>query len=488
MRLDIRLKKPVNAIISSEEFEKKRVILEGLSLSGCFLKNKIPSKKDIIEILIPYKDTELRIPAKKIREDDKGTALEFLITEKEIFLKLWKFICSNLYSTSWETCPYCNSLLDNDVVCPNCHFSLEIFNSEYVFNHFKQTFLYRLKNLSNQIKIDDLIEFYINFNKSLLSKGNYDENVEFVGTCEKMLKIFSLIRKVAPLDIPVLILGESGTGKELVAKAIYEKSSRKGRPFIVINCASIPENLLEAELFGYEKGAFTGAYNVKNGKVELANGGILFLDEIGELPLSLQAKILRFLEDGIVERIGSEKSKKVDVRVIAATNRDLENEVKKGNFRADLYYRLSVFTIELPSLKDRGNDKIVLANYFLKRFAKEYNINFKQFSEDAKKAIMEYDWPGNVRELINKIRRALVLSESTEITSKDLGIDELTEPMINFSQENKKYRRRSYIDKNKLIKTLENYNFNISKTAKALNVSRPTIYNLIKYYEINIPK
>jgi len=490
MRLDIRLKKPVKAFIFLKESKKKKkTILEGLSLRGALLKlpkDEIFSKKDIkdfIEILIPYQSIELKIFAKKIREYKDGIALEFLITERETFLKLWKFICDNLYPVSWEVCPYCNSPLTNNKICPNCKFSLEIFNPEYVFNHFKQTFLYRVKHLINHIEINDLINLYINLNKSILPKGTYSEDIEFVGTCKEILKVFSLIRKVAPLNIPVLILGESGTGKELVARAIHERSLRKDKPFIIINCAAIPETLLEAEFFGYEKGAFTGAHTSKRGKVELADGGTLFLDEIGELPLSLQAKILRFLEDGTVERIGSEKPKKVDVRVIAATNRDLETEVKNGNFREDLYYRLSGFIIKLPPLRERGNDKIILANYFLKKFSKDYGMASKQFSEEAKKAIMEYHWPGNVRELINKIRQALVLSEKEEITPKDLGLD----PVLNLKPSkmtSQKSGRKNLIDKNLLLETLQKYNFNISKTAKALNVSRPTIYNLIKRYNI----
>ncbi|MBO8144411.1 MAG: sigma-54-dependent Fis family transcriptional regulator [Thermodesulfobacterium sp.] len=488
MRLDIRLKNPIKAFIPLKESgKKKKIILEGLSLRGALL--KLPkdenfSKKDIVEILIPYQGIELKILAKKIRKSKDGIALEFLIIERETLLKLWKFICNNLYPVSWEVCPYCNSPINHNKICPNCKFSLEIFNPEYVFNHFKRTFLYRVKYLINQVKIDDLINLYLNLNKLLLPKKYYNENIEFVGTCKEMLKVFSLIRKVAPLNIPVLILGKSGTGKELVAQAIYEKSLRKDKPFIVINCAAIPETLLEAELFGYEKGAFTGAHTSKKGKVELANGGVLFLDEIGELPLSLQAKILRFLEDGTVERIGSEKSKKVDVRVIAATNRDLEEEVKNGNFRADLYYRLSVFTIKLPPLKERGNDKIILANYFLKKFGKEYGITSKQFSEDAKKAIMEYHWPGNVRELINKIRRALVLSENEKISPKDLGLDITLNP--EFMETNTKKYKKIFIDRSKLLETLERCSFNISKTAKILNISRPTVYNLIKKYKINL--
>ncbi len=485
MRLDIRLKKSIKGFLSKKSGKKKKVILEGVSLRGCLLRDKISSQTDIVEITIPYNNIEINLYAKKIRENKDGTALEFIITERATFLKLWDFIYSNLYPAYWEICPHCSSPLENDIVCSNCRFSLEIFNPDYVYKHFKQTFMYRIKHLMDQLKIDDLINLYTNFNKSILSKKLYNVDIEFVGTCEEMLKVFSLIRKVAPLNISVLILGESGTGKELVAKAIHERSLRKDKPFIIVNCAAIPETLLEAELFGYEKGAFTGATTSKKGKVELANGGTLFLDEIGELPLSLQAKLLRFLEDGTVERIGSEKTKKVDVRIIAATNRDLEIEIKKKNFREDLYYRLSVFTIKLPPLRERGNDKIILANYFLKKFSKEYGITSKQFSESAKKAIIEYHWPGNVRELINKIRQSLVLSEDKEITPKDLGLDTAlnlnpTKPVLQ-----KKYRKK-LIDENQLIETLQKYDFNISKTAKALNISRPTVYNLIKKYNIPV--
>jgi len=296
-----------------------------------------------------------------------------------------------------------------------------------------------------------------------------------------MLKVFSLIREVAPTDIPVLILGESGTGKELTAKAIHERSQRHNKPFVVINCAAIPEALLEAELFGYERGAFTGAYTARKGKVEQAHGGTLFLDEIGDLSVGLQAKILRFLEDGTVERIGSRKPRRTNVRIIAATNRDLEEEVKRGGFRQDLFFRLNAFTIQLPPLRERGKDKVVLANYFLKKLCKENGAEQKHFSEEALAAIGSYRWPGNVREMINKIRRALVVSKGNALTPDDLSLES---PAGEPSPSGIKALREK-IERENLLKALEKTGYNISRTAKLLGISRPTVYNLMRRYGIS---
>jgi transcriptional regulator with GAF, ATPase, and Fis domain len=237
-----------------------------------------------------------------------------------------------------------------------------------------------------------------------------------------MKEIFSKIRKVAPTDIPVLILGESGTGKELTALAIHERSTRNNNAFVPINCAAIPESLLEAELFGYERGAFTGAYTSKKGKFEDADGGTLFLDEIGELSPNLQAKLLRFLENQIVERIGATKGRKVNVRVIAATNCNIEFAIENGQFRKDLYYRLSAFPINLPPVRERGGDKEVLAKYFLKRFSREMGLP-KEFTEDAITSIRNYGWPGNVREIINKVRKAIIMANDKLISPQDLDLN-----------------------------------------------------------------
>ncbi|MBX6422855.1 sigma-54 dependent transcriptional regulator [Thermosulfurimonas sp. F29] len=456
--------------------------MEGISLSGGILRGGPPLQVgEIIELFISNENERFKLIAEKIRDDTKGSVVRFLITDRAIFGKLWKVVVNNILSENLENrCPYCNytvtTNLDN---CPSCQLSLKIFSEEYLRTHLKNTFFLRIKILLEALKDIDLFLIYSYLNRLLLSLKNYNDDIEFVGSCPKILEIFSIIRKVAPLDIPVLILGESGTGKELVAKAIYERSLRYSKPFIVINCAAIPETLLEAELFGYERGAFTGAVQSRPGKLELADGGTLFLDEIGELPLSLQAKLLRFLENGEIEPLGSSISRKVDVRILAATNKNLDNEVKEGRFRADLYYRLNVVPIELPPLRERGIDKLILANYFLKKFSQEYFIDYKKLSKEAEKAIMHYTWPGNIRELINRIRKAIVLSQNTEITPKDLGIDDI------FSKaDHKVYSKRKKVDKNSLLHTLKSNNYNISKTAKTLGISRPTVYQLIKRYQI----
>ncbi|MCM8826820.1 MAG: sigma-54 dependent transcriptional regulator, partial [Candidatus Omnitrophica bacterium] len=236
---------------------------------------------------------------------------------------------------------------------------------------------------------------------------------EMVGTSPKMEDIFRLIRKVATTDATVLVTGESGTGKELVANAVHYLSSRRGNPFIVINCGAIPENLLESELFGHEKGAFTDAYARKIGKLEVANRGTVLLDEIGEMSLNLQVKILRFLQERIIERVGGNTPIELDVRVIAATNSDLKKKIEENKFREDLYYRLSVINIDLPPLRERGEDILLLANYFLNKYKKDVpNKEIKGFTKEARDAMVSFSWPGNVREMENRIRRALILADS----------------------------------------------------------------------------
>ena len=247
-----------------------------------------------------------------------------------------------------------------------------------------------------------------------------------------------------------------------------------------INCAAIPENLLEAELFGHEKGSFTGAYTSKVGKFEYADGGTIFLDEIGELSQNLQSKLLRFLEDKIVERIGSNSGKKVDVRLLAATNADLKLAISKGTFRKDLFYRLDVFNIGLPPVRDRGEDKIILARYFLNKFSKEMNVG-KMFSSESVTAIKGYDWPGNVREVINKVRRAVVISNEPTIMPADLDLDV---PVMDMESLTSLREIRHSIEKQKLIEALKHCNSNISKVARVLGISRPSVYSLRKKYNI----
>lgn len=299
-----------------------------------------------------------------------------------------------------------------------------------------------------------------------------------IASSQDMLKVCRTIEKVAPTMATVLILGESGTGKEVVAKATHKLSPRKEHRFIAINCAAIPDTLMESELFGYEKGAFTGAAKQTPGKVEVANGGTLFLDEIGDMPLALQAKLLRFLQERVIERLGGRDEIPVDVRVIAATNKNLEEMVKEGTFREDLYYRISEMTLDLPALRNRQGDKILLARHFLKLQAEEQNKDITRFTPEAAEAIEAYEWPGNVREMENKIKRALILCEGKQINTDDLGISEGESVSLNLRHV------RQEAERNAILTALVKTNNNISATAKQLGVTRPTLYDLMKKYDI----
>ncbi len=257
------------------------------------------------------------------------------------------------------------------------------------------------------------------------TSGGDRSPAQMVGQCPAMLEVFVRIRKVAPIPSTVLILGESGTGKELVARALHEQSTRARGPLISVNCAAIPENLIESELFGYEKGAFTGAQASRKGLVEAADGGTLFLDEIGELPLEAQARLLRLLQEKEVRRIGATQSRQIDVRMIAATHRPLKQLASEGRFREDLFYRLNVFEIRLPPLRERGDDILLLADRLLERTCQKLSVAMLRFSASARQAILIHDWPGNVRELENAIERAIILCDTGDISSENLGLGEL---------------------------------------------------------------
>ena len=299
-----------------------------------------------------------------------------------------------------------------------------------------------------------------------------------LGTCTKMQEIFTVIRKVATTDAPVLVMGESGTGKELVARAMHRLSVRQAEPFIVINCGAIPENLLESELFGHEKGAFTGAHIQRKGRFEMAEGGTLFLDEIGEMPLTLQVKLLRFLQERVVERVGGREQIEVDTRVIAATNRDLKEAMKDGSFREDLYFRLGVILMSLPPLREREGDVILLAKAFLERYADENRKKIKGISDQAMDAIEQYAWPGNVRELENRIKRAVIMAEGAKITPADL---EMEAPRARYEGMGFKEARES-LEKEMLAKALARNSGNLTKAATELGISRPTLYDLMEKF------
>jgi len=303
---------------------------------------------------------------------------------------------------------------------------------------------------------------------------------EMLGVSERMQEVFATIRKAAPSELAVLVTGDSGTGKELASRAIHNLSPRKDGPFQVINCGAIPENLLEAELFGHEKGAFTGAHIQRRGRLEYAAGGTVFLDEIGELSLPLQVKLLRFLQERTLERVGGREAIEVDARLIAATNRELKQAVAEGKFREDLYYRLSVITLELPPLRERGEDMMMLARHFLTRFLKEQGTpGKKSFGQDALRAMAAYGWPGNVRELENRIRRAIIMSEGAELNPRDLDLPGGAEDVEVPSQESLRDVRDRAEAKAVRI-ALDSHGYNITRAAAALGVSRPTMHDLIK--------
>jgi two-component system response regulator HydG len=305
-----------------------------------------------------------------------------------------------------------------------------------------------------------------------------------VGRDPKMQTIYKLIEEIGPTDATVLIQGESGTGKELVSRAIHQKSLRKGQPFIVINCSAYPATLLESELFGHEKGAFTGAVRQKAGRFEQAHGGTVFLDEIGEIPTTSQIKLLRILQSQKFERLGGEKTLSVDIRIISATNRDLLQEVKQGRFREDLYYRLNVIPINLPSLGERLNDIPLLARHFLRRFAAEQAKDVRAFTSGAMRQLLDYAWPGNVRELENSIEHAVVLAKGHRIESKDLPTAIRQKKSGTRKRPSRKFRENEV---NLLRDVLEECGWNKKEAAKRLGISRSTLYSKLRKYRITPP-
>jgi two-component system, NtrC family, response regulator len=297
----------------------------------------------------------------------------------------------------------------------------------------------------------------------------------------EMLKVAKTIERVASADVSVMLLGASGTGKELLARSVHEKSGRKGE-FVAINCAAIPENLLEAELFGYERGAFTGAVKSNVGKIELAQGGTLFLDEVGDIPLPLQVKLLRFLQERVIERIGGRQPIAVDTRIVCATHQDLEAMIRDGRFREDLYYRLAEIVVTIPALAERSGDAVLLARHFVNRFSRELNPAVSSLSPDALSAIDAYGWPGNVRELENRIKRAVIMADGKTVTAGDLDLQSSEgrdDPdLINLRA------AREVADRKAIRQAMSRSDNNISGAAKLLGISRPTLYDLLKQYRL----
>jgi two-component system, NtrC family, response regulator len=314
---------------------------------------------------------------------------------------------------------------------------------------------------------------------------------------EGMLKVCRSVERLAGVSIPVLLLGESGTGKEALARALHEMGPRAGKPFVALNCAAIPETLLESELFGHERGAFTGAVKQTPGKIETANGGTLFLDEIGEMPVALQAKLLRFLQDQLVERIGGRQPIKVDVRVVSATNQPLEQQAAEGRFRGDLLYRLNGVAVRIPPLRERGGDAALLARYFLARFAREFGRRLRGFEPEAAAAIAAHAWPGNVRELENRVRRAILMAEGALVAAEDL---ELSPPAAAAAPAEETggpaeaggafdlRTARLRAEREAIERALAHSGGSLSAAARLLGISRPTLYGLLNTHGMAIPR
>ena len=299
----------------------------------------------------------------------------------------------------------------------------------------------------------------------------------------EMVKVVRTIERVAGADVSVMLLGASGTGKELLARAVHEKSPRAKGAFVAINCAAIPENLLEAELFGYERGAFTGAVKTTPGKIELAQGGTLFLDEVGDIPLPLQVKLLRFLQERVIERIGGRAPIAVDTRIVCATHQDLDAMIAGGRFRDDLYYRLAEIVVKIPSLGERAGDAVMLARSFVSRFAREMNPKVQGLSADAADAIDGYSWPGNVRELENRIKRAVIMADGKQVTATDLDLPGASAGGGEALPINLR-AAREVADRRVIHQALTRTENNISGAAKLLGISRPTLYDLMKQYQL----
>ncbi len=320
-------------------------------------------------------------------------------------------------------------------------------------------------------------------NRRLAAKAGEGNTVlgGLITSAPEMVKVARTIERVANTNVSVMLLGASGTGKELLARGLHDASDRKQGNFIAINCAAIPENLLESELFGHEKGAFTGAVKTTEGKIELADGGTLFLDEVGDIPLPLQVKLLRFLQERTIERIGGRKSIPVDTRIVCATHQDLEGMIADGRFREDLFYRLAEVVVKIPALAERPGDATLLAKVFLKRFAAEMNPAVTGFAPDALAAIDGWGWPGNVRELENRVKRAVIMADGKLVHADDLDLGNAEEEdaqVLNLKS------AREQSDRKMIRHALARSEGNISSTAKMLGISRPTLYDLIKQYDL----
>jgi len=358
-------------------------------------------------------------------------------------------------------------------------FGLVYLGNDRIANQFERSTLELASVYASQAALlvrNALLMNELNVENRALKKAQEDHRFgEIIGSCEAMREVYRKLEKIAPTDISVLITGETGTGKELIAREVHRRSPRKNGAFVTVNCGAIPENLLESELFGHVKGAFTGAIATRLGRFQAANGGTLFLDEVGELPVNLQVKLLRALQEKMVTKVGESKPEAVDIRILAATNRVLEEEIKAGRFREDLYYRLNVVGLHLPPLRDRGEDVEVVARHLLTRYAREFNSSVKGFNTAAVNAIRRYAWPGNIRQLENRIKKAVVLAEGTQVTPDDLDLKpENLDPIQALASAVEEFKER-YVDE-----VLRRNNENRTKTARDLGVDARTIFRYLE--------
>jgi transcriptional regulator with GAF, ATPase, and Fis domain len=434
--------------------------------------------------LILLEGTELRVKvARNLRRENLADALSHLsdsIVEKVVKTKKAVIVSDALKDAEFQNAMSVMSLKLSSVMCVPLLERGNLLGAIYVGNDsvaelFDESHLEVLTIFAAQASL--IIRNALLVNELKLDNKLLSERLEamrfgdIIGACPAMQEVYRKVQKIATTDISVLITGETGTGKELIAREIHRRSNRAKGPFITINCGAIPENLLESELFGHVKGAFTGAVANKPGKFHAADGGTIFLDEIGEMPLNLQVKILRALQEKIVVRVGETRPEPVDIRVLAATNRNLETEIKNGRFREDLYYRLNVVNIHLPPLRERGDDVVVIAKYLLNRFIQEFAATVKGFSPNAIIAIKKFGWPGNIRQLENHLKKACVLADKTVLGPEDLGLDADALPAILPLAEAKEKFQRDYINQ-----VLELNNGNRTKTARDLGVDPRTIF------------
>ncbi len=470
MRISPRISFTENIILQcgNEAFETKGI---DLSLQGVKVENNYPEHcKGEVKVSFELGNQPVTLRGQLYRNEKKDMVIVFKESPEKIAETVGKYITNKIYESGH--CPFCEYPIEKtDRYCPKCGMYLDFSSSNVI-------------KVINDFKLGKIIEQLTEKEKESIVETEISSNMEMIGTNEKMKEVFYLIRKYAATDYPVLIIGETGTGKELTARAIHQKSSRANKRFVVVNCASIPSELLEAELFGYEKGAFTGADRRKPGKIEFADGGTLFLDEIGDMPYNLQAKLLRFLQEYTFERLGGTETLTANVRIIAATNVNLKKAIEEGKFREDLYYRLSVLTINLPPLRERGEDVVIMAKYFVDRYSKEIGKNIKGLTKDAIDLIRTYSWPGNVRELINVIRKAVVLTDKEYIDAEDLDIKIDSADMENISNILDIRKHTERLEKKLLKEAFIRTRGNITKMAKLLGISRPKVYKLLEKHNV----